>query len=375
MGGTREGIEARGQGIRITFRWNGERCRETLKIPATDKNLKFAELMRGQILYEIQIGTFDYARHFPNSKRARHKTRTAGMTVSQAVDTWLKTRVITATTRNRYRRIISAHIDGDAELGPRPIASVLKSELALKRAGLASRLRPKTVNNILIPLRGAFEMAHGDGIIASNPATALVNVLNPRRSEADPFTPPELAALMAVIKPPERHLVEFAWSTGMREGELFALQWQDIDWIKRTAHVRGALVEGKQEATKTKRARRVALSHRAVEALTAMKAHTYLAGGTIFLNPDTGAPYSHAVVWYRKWQRACTRAKVRFRPPKQLRHTYASMALSAGEPPLFVMHQLGHGSLTMLERHYAEWMPTANINAGAGFDRIAAGVT
>ena len=371
MGGTREGIEARGKGIRVTFRWNGERCRETLKIPATEKNLRFAELLRSQILYEIQIGTFDYGKHFPNSIRARQRQRKSEMTVSQAVDTWLKTRVITATTRNRYRRIIAAHIDGDADIGPRPIATVLRSELELKRAGLARRLRPKTVNNILIPLRGAFEMAHGDGVITSNPAASLVNVLNPRRSGADPFTPDELAALQAAIQPPERYLVQFAWATGMREGELFGLQWHDIDWQKRTAHVRGALVEGKDEDTKTKRDRRVALSQRAVEALTAMKAHTYLAGGTIFLNPDTGAPYSHAVVWYRKWKRACTRAKVRFRPPKQLRHTYASMALSAGEPPLFVMHQLGHGSLTMLERHYAEWMPTANITAGAGFDALA----
>lgn len=330
--------------------------------------------MRNQILYELQIGTFDYAKHFPHSKHATQKRVRSLLTVSQAADTWLKTRVITATTRNRYRRMISAHIDDDPDLGPRPIVSVLRSELELKRAGLARRLRPKTINNILIPLRGAFEMAHGDGVIQSNPAASLVNVLNPRRTGADPFTPEELAALMNAIKPSELPLVKFAWSTGMREGELFGLQWADIDWIKRTAHVQRALVEGKIEETKTKQYRRVALSQRALEALTAQKAQTYLAGGTIFLNPDTGAPYSGAQIWYRKWKQCCAKAKVRFRPPKQLRHTYASMALSAGEPPLFVMNQLGHGSLTMLERNYAEWMPSSNLLAGQGFDALSAKV-
>lgn len=65
---------------------------------------------------------------------------------------------------------------------------------------------------------------------------------------------------------------------------------------------------------------------------------------------------------------------MRARPPKQLRHTYASMTLSAGEPALFVMNQLGHSSLVMLERHYAKWMPRANETAGKGFAAIASGV-
>jgi hypothetical protein len=33
------------------------------------------------------------------------------------------------------------------------------------------------------------------------------------------------------------------------------------------------------------------------------------------------------------------------------------------------MHQFGHASLTMLERHYARWLPSANLSAGSGFDR------
>lgn len=50
------------------------------------------------------------------------------------------------------------------------------------------------------------------------------------------------------------------------------------------------------------------------------------------------------------------------------------MTLSAGEPALFVMNQLGHSSLVMLERHYAKWMPRANETAGKGFAAIASGV-
>jgi integrase len=67
MGSDHRGLEIRGNSIRIKFMFRGEQCRETLKIPPTRKNLEYAERKRAQILYEIEIGTFEYARHFPQS--------------------------------------------------------------------------------------------------------------------------------------------------------------------------------------------------------------------------------------------------------------------------------------------------------------------
>lgn len=367
MGSQRRGVEARGSSVRIEFVYRGQRCRETLKIPPTAKNLEYAERKRAQVLYEIEIGSFDYSKHFPESTRAGLGQARSECTVSKALDLWLKTRSITATTRARYNRIVAKHIT--PELGARPIAKVLRSDLELWRANIAKDRRPKTVNNALILIRGAFELAHADGIIKSNPAAQLRNMVNPRRSDADPFAPAEIAALLEAFDGQHRNLVEFWASTGMREGELFGLEWRDIDWQGRRALVERATVEHETVDTKTKADRFVHLGDRALAALQAQRQHTALAGHKVFINPDTGQPWGHPIVFYRKFQRACVRAKVRWRAPKQLRHTYASIALSAGEPPLFVMHQLGHASLTMLERHYARWLPSANLSAGTGFDR------
>lgn len=367
--GSERGVEARGSSIRITFKFQGRRRRETLKIPPTAKNLKYAEGKRAQILYEIEIGTFDYGKHFPDSPLAKLGRSRNDFTVSQGVDLWLRTRMHTEATRTRYNRLIAKNIT--PTIGPQPMRAVLPSELQAFKVALARKLRPKTINNILIVVRGAFETAHADGIIQSNPAARLKNVENPRTTDADPFTPDELRLMMAAFEEQQADMIDFWWNTGLRHGELYGLQWADIDWKACTAHIQRATVEGREELTKTKRERFVQLGPRAMAVLQRQRPRTQLHSEFVFLNPDTGAPWFHPVTLYRKWKRACARQKVRFRPPKQLRHTYASMALSSGEPPLFVMNQLGHTSLTMLERHYAKWMPRANTTAGKGFEAIA----
>lgn len=373
MGKERRGVEARSGSVRITFTFKGERCRETLRIPPTAKNLQYAENKRGQIMTEIALGTFDYAVHFPDSARAKLGRAKKTATLGQRVQLWIKTRTIADTTRKAYLRYASEYIDGH-ELGPRPIAGIMASELDMWRAGLAARFRPKTVNNALILMRGAFSQAHADGVIRADPAARLENVKNPKRTHADPLDPDEIGRLQGVLDPCDRNMVEFWWNTGMRGGEIFGLQWADIDWTKRIAHVQRTVVDGKVKPPKDAEERFVHLGPRAIAALKAQRPLTELHSEFIFLNPDTGGHWRTYRELQAKFARWCRKSKVRARPPKQLRHTYASMALSAGEPPLFVMNQLGHSSLVMLERHYAKWMPKANTSAGRGFDALAAEV-
>ena len=57
-----KGVEIRGKRLRIFFRWQGQLCRETLDLAPTEENRAYAERMVAQIRYEIQAGTFDYAR-------------------------------------------------------------------------------------------------------------------------------------------------------------------------------------------------------------------------------------------------------------------------------------------------------------------------
>ena len=77
------GVEARGKSVRIYFQYKGERCRETLPGGNNPANVAQAKRMVEIIEYEIQTGTFDYARHFPNSAKLVDK-RPNGGTVTMA---------------------------------------------------------------------------------------------------------------------------------------------------------------------------------------------------------------------------------------------------------------------------------------------------
>jgi integrase len=46
---------------------------------------------------------------------------------------------------------------------------------------------------------------------------------------------------------------------------------------------------------------------------------------------------------------------IRYRPPYNVRHTYATVCLMAGMRPAFIAQQLGH-SVQMLLTTYAHWM-------------------
>ena len=76
------GIKQHCKGIQITFHWNGERFRPTLKIPPTATNLKYADRLKGEIERAIGLGQFTleaYAQHFPTSRIAQSAPKKQGM--------------------------------------------------------------------------------------------------------------------------------------------------------------------------------------------------------------------------------------------------------------------------------------------------------
>lgn len=353
------GVEERAGSLRITFHYRGERCRETLKIPPTPGNKKYAANLRGQILAEIAQGTFDYGRHFPESSRAPLSSRSAGRQLRQVAEVWEQTLTVAASTRKAYLKYLRNHIL--PAFGGRAIDSILQSELEVFRAQLAADYRPKTVNQILLVLRGIFDLAEGDGLLDRNPARRIKNVRNARHSVADPFTPAELALLLTKAQerdPALHNMLDLWWVTGLRPSELIALRWGDVDWTYNRLHICRGAVDNEITDGKTHSERFVDVHPRGMAALQRQKAATFLAGAEVFLGA-TGRPMGDCQMLSNRVHRLYAATGVRTRAPYQFRHTFASMMLSSREPPLFVAKQMGHGSLTMLERHYARWMETA----------------
>src|SRR5690554_3086822 len=168
----------------------GKRCREPLKgIAKIDKRtIAYADNKLKVIKTEIKEGRFDYATHFPDSKRAALFSGWGGpdmgKLVTDGVKEWLAVQEKKkATSTFRGYKSKAQHV---LKKWPhRRIADVPKSEIELFQADLLNQgLSPKTVNDTFTVVRGVWSSAFEDGIIRTNPLDRIPNV---ERDETDDY--------------------------------------------------------------------------------------------------------------------------------------------------------------------------------------------
>lgn len=369
------GVEVRGDSIRIRFQYAGHRCTEPVSRTATDTDIARAGALRRRIIDEIRLGTFDYARTFPDSPRAAQfgaRAPSRQSTVAQALDDWLSQQqafVAHSTYKeytrdvNRLKTFIGGHtID---EFDHRLVRRLLK-----KLAG--DGLSRDRISNLMIPLRRAAALLVEDQIIARSPFDGIklrnLQITNHSTYAPDPFSYDEMRAVLRAFAryPTIQAMYQFAFWTGMRPSEYTALRWEDVDRVSGTVRVCRAFTRGRLKETKTAAGQRdVDLLAPAQDALKVMRAHTYLAGDWVFVNPITGARWGNDFGYKRHWVPALKRAGVRHRGLYQTRHTFASTMLSEGEPLAWVSQQLGHSNVVITARIYARWIPKNRQGMGS----------
>ncbi len=368
MGRRQSGVRRRGKGIQIDFYYRGVRCLETLRMPPTPANMKFAVQKRAAILHEIATNSFEYAKHFPDSKKVARLGIQRIPTVKKQLTKWLnnKHRTCEYSTYKAYNSAVNHHLI--PEFGEKLLSELNTADIRewLSRLTVSNKM----VNNVLIPIRGILSDAHADGLIDRNPMDRIKNLTH-RPREPQPFTPGEVSAILDACQGQIRNLFEFAFWTGLRTSELIALEWGDVDWRKGCIYVRRASVAKKTKPTKTKSGERaVKLLPPALDALKAQKTHSLLRGTQVFHNPLTGEPWiDDQQIRKTAWIPTLRRAGVAYRTPYQTRHTYASTLLSAGENPMWVAQKMGHTDWGMIRRVYGRWIPDVDRTGG---DKIMA---
>lgn len=354
MGRVGAGLEVRAKSIRFTF-VPGKPTLMINGVPAkpTPANVKWAHRLAAEIRERMRFGTFSMAEYFPLAGTAG-----APITVASQLDSWLAGQRIEASTRAGYE---SAARFWKATIGDKPLRALKHSDVL---TALATRpdLSGKTVNNRVSVLREAVALAVLDRMLTDNPVANIPSAAW-QRLPVDPFTADEVEVILAEMA--ARYPAQVAnytaakFFTGMRTGESFGLRWPNVDLASGHIVVRESIVSGHEKAsTKTNTARTVLLNSRALEAIKAQKAHTFMAGEHVFNDPRDDKRWGGEPKFRWYWVPTLKRLGIRHRPPYNTRHTYATMMLMAGMRPAFCAGQMGH-SVEIFLRTYAKWIPGA----------------
>lgn len=374
--------------IRIGFEYRGARCKEKIRLVPNAANLKFALNLKARIEHEIAMGSFDYAQYFPKSRRAKlfAKNPAQLVTVGELLTAWLASvrpqlepetyADYSEYVENIWRPLLGAMRLSDFSMS-KLTEPTAEGELSWMAAQACGR---KRILNLLTPLRQAMRYAVPKYLTVD--PLAKIKVQRPaviKEDEVDPFSFDEIAAILPQLEPAVGNAAQFWVWSGLREGELIALTWADVDLERGIARINKAARGKRRKAPKTKAGRReVKLLPPALEALQRQKTHTRLLHREIFLDPGTRprgndkakdrppAPWANDKQFRVRWKEACEAAGVRYRPPKQLRHTYATWMLMAREDPLWVATQLGHADVSITLRVYVKYIPAMNPDAGMG---------
>jgi integrase len=355
MGRTGLGVEVRERSIRIAFTLDGQPCRRTLQLNGaplapTPANIKHARRLAAEIKDKIRHGIFSMAEYFPEDGD------TGLLTLGDQLDRWLGSQRLETSTKAGYSSAIKFW---KGLLGSKPVKALIHSDIL---TALAKRpdLSGKTVNNYVSVLREAMELAVLDKVITASPVAGVPRAKH-QKPPVDPFTQAEAEAICAYMGkhyPAQvANYVEFKFFTGLRTSESFGLRWPSVDLPSKYFTVSQGIVRGEEkDSTKTNEARTVILNSRALAAIKRQAEHTRMTGEHVFLDPRYGTPWTEERAFRRSyWTPALKALGIRYRPPYNTRHTYATIMLMQGMTPAFCAKQLGH-SVEMFLRTYSKWL-------------------
>jgi integrase len=309
-----------------------------------------------------------------------------GQTVHQFLDAWLKDARarLRPRTVERYESLIRLHVI--PTLGDVTLRKLTPQHLASLYADLLERQAPASVAQLHAVLFGAFRLAMRWGLIGRNPAEA-VQAPKVQRREMAVLTAEQAQALMRADDPLSC-LYVLALTTGMRQGELLALRWRDVDLDEGIVRVNRNLVRVKgawllADVKRDKSRRQIQIGRLALDALKAHRLRSAeallqighrLDDATLIFTDEKGDPINGYHVTERMFKPLLRRLglpAVRFH---DLRHTAASLMLSAGVRADLVSRRLGHSSPAITLSIYAHLLPGDEAEAVRRLDMALGGV-
>jgi integrase len=263
-----------------------------------------------------------------------------------------------------YRIFLDRHLG--PHFGSKPLDRIAADDVLAfftrqARAGHAAN----SIRNRVNFAHSVFAFAQKRGWCNTNPV-ALCD--RPRTGKTDPdiryLNREELDALLRAV-PADQPLGEMeavlyltAAMTGLRQGELIALRWRDVDWLASLIRVRRSYTRRQWGTPKSRRSSRaVPLADRVAADLERhfQRSAYQHDDDLVFCHPETGGPYDASKL-RKRFKRAVERAGVRPVRFHDLRHTFGTQMAAVGTPMRTLQEWMGHADFatTLI---YADFAP------------------
>jgi integrase len=357
---------------------------------------------RWRARYRDQAG-YEHARHFDRKADAQRwldtvtadvltgryvDPRAGRVTVGEFAAQWLAAQTFDPLTRETVESRIRVHIK--PHLGKIELRSLRPSTVQAWVRGRQTEVAPSYCRLLLANLSTILGAAVEDGLIATNPcASSAVRAPKPDQRRVVPWTVERVQAVVAGHPGAFRAAPVVGAGCGLRQGEIFGLAVDAVDFLRRTVHVRQQirLVGGELVFSPPKggREREVPLPDLVSVALAEQLRRSPAVDVTlpwvepggkpcnsslVFVNRD-GGPLTRAYFTHNAWKPALKAAGVernRANGMHALRHHFASVLLDGGVSIRAVAEYLGHHDPGFTLRTYAHLMPDSEDRARTAID-------
>ena len=223
-----------------------------------------------------------------------------------------------------------------------------------RRSGFG--LGEETMRHIHRLLQQCLNQAIRDGLLTENPAKAFryrksttvkANIMTPLEME-DYLDAAERLGYLPMFMP--------ALTAGLRQGELIALKWSDLNMKKRTLTIaEKRAVERRELVEYGSQTRSIRLTPEVVDLLI-MEHSKHPSSPLMFMHPATLKPYSPQMV-RRMHKEIIIEAGLDHIRFTDLRHTCAIASLRNGMEAKELAQMLGHARTSMTRQNYTPYLP------------------
>ena len=285
------------------------------------------------------------------------------ITFKEFTKMWLKTHAennVKPSTLASYKHVINKNLVPRFEF--LQMSDITTGGLQVYVSERRKAVSSKSVLNEVVLLKQLFKHAHKWGYARSNPGEYLER---PKviKSEIEILDPGEVKLLLNSTGELYRTAFLTAILTGVRAGELWALQWGDVDWHSKRLYIRRSVWKGDFQSPKSQQSvRKIDLPDSLIPELKKWKVRCPISEKDLMFPTAEGKITDHDNARNRYFNSSLRKAGLRHVSFHSLRHTNASMRILAGQNIKYISTQLGHSSVKITLDTYGHLFNDQDFN-------------